>query len=252
MILQIQNLTFEYQTNKKIFKDINITLKSGDSLTILGENGVGKTTLIKCLLQISKKYIGDIFVDNIDIKKIKPKERAKIIGFANMNFNVFSNLKVLDYISLGYISKLKYFEQPNQDHINKIIEISKQYNLEHLLNKDMNKISQGEGQLVNILRVLVQNPKIIVFDEPTSALDIKNQKMLLEVMKTLVEKQYIIIQVSHNPNHAIALNGKLLLLGRDGYIFGTTRDVLTKNNLENIYQTTIELIENEGTLKVLI
>ena len=229
MELEIKNLSYGYNNNL-LFRDVSLSLRSGDILTILGINGVGKSTLVKCIMQFIDNYKGMISVDGIILKDIPIRKRAKIIGYVAANDIADYDITVLDYISLGFASEIKYFSCPTDKQYKTVIELCKQYNFENLLNRKIKRLSQGERQMTSILRVLLQNPDIVVFDEPTAALDLRNQKEL------------IVIQISHNPNHVFQVGGKVLLLFQDKTVYGNVNDVITSESLSKLYGTDISII----------
>lgn len=246
MKLTVNNLNFSYTNNKILFSNLSFSLIDGDILSILGMNGVGKTTLVKCLLQSNLDYTGCIMIDGKHLSSIPLKERSKIIGYVMLNDIVEKEISVLEYISLGFISQLNFLSSPNENHFKIVYELCKKYNIEYLINRKISTLSQGEGQLVTIMRVLIQNPKIIIFDEPAAALDLKNQIQLINLLHNLSLKGKIIIQISHNPNHAFMLGGKVLLLFKNKYVFGNVNDVMDTKSISELYDTKVEIIEHDN------
>lgn len=241
MELEIKNLSYGYN-NKLLFRDVSLLLRSGDILTILGINGVGKSTLVKCIMQFIDNYKGMISVDGIILKDIPIRKRAKIIGYVAANDIADYDITVLDYISLGFASEVKYLSCPTDKQYKTVIELCKQYNFENLLNRKIKRLSQGERQMTSILRVLLQNPDIVVFDEPTAALDLRNQKELIKLLILLKKQGKIVIQISHNPNHVFQVGGKVLLLFQDKTVYGNVNDVITSESLSKLYGTDISIV----------
>ena len=229
MELEIKNLSYGYN-NKLLFRDVSLSLRSGDILTILGINGVGKSTLVKCIMQFIDNYKGMISVDGIILKDIAANDIADY------------DITVLDYISLGFASEVKYLSCPTDKQYKTVIELCKQYNFENLLNRKIKRLSQGERQMTSILRVLLQNPDIVVFDEPTAALDLRNQKELIKLLILLKKQGKIVIQISHNPNHVFQVGGKVLLLFQDKTVYGNVNDVITSESLSKLYGTDISIV----------
>ena len=96
--------------------------------------------------------------------------------------------------------------------------------------------------MTSILRVLLQNPDIVVFDEPTAALDLRNQKELIKLLILLKKQGKIVIQISHNPNHVFQVGGKVLLLFQDKTVYGNVNDVITSESLSKLYGTDISIV----------
>lgn len=246
MQLEVNQLSFGYQKEQPLFSDVSFRLQTGEILTILGVNGVGKTTLVRCLLQLVRGYTGTVLADGRDLKGMSLKERAEKIGYAMLNDNGDCDMRVLDYVCLGYTAKLKYFAVPSKRQYEEAGALLEQYGIGHLAGRLLGTLSQGEKQLVVTMRVLVQNPQMIVFDEPTAALDLKHQKEMLDLFQKLRKEGKLIVQISHNPNHALYLGGKVLMLQKDGTaVFGSAEEILTAENLSRLYEVPLTLIGTE-------
>lgn len=246
MVFEVDKLEFSYVKGKKLFSDVSLALSDGDILSVLGVNGVGKTSLIKCFLQANAGYSGRIMVDGIDMADISLRERAKIIGYVMLNDSIDSEMTVSEYICLGMAAEINYFSSPKREHYEKAYELCAGYDVQHLFNRNLSTLSQGEGQLINIMRVLMQNPKIIVFDEPTATLDLKNQRKLLQLIKQFSESGKIIIQITHNPNHALMLGGKVLLMNSEGNKFGDISIIKNKDVLSDLYGVPLRMLSEEN------
>lgn len=245
MELKINNLSYGYE-NKVLFCDVSFSLKSGDVLTILGVNGAGKTTFVRCVMQFITNYGGSVLVDGTPLNEIPLRRRAEIIGYVAANDISDYDITVLDYISLGLASKIDYFSCPSDEQYQYIRDLCITYNFQDFLNRKIKHLSQGERQLVSVLRVLAQNPDIIMFDEPTSALDLKNQKELIELIIQLKKQGKIVIQISHNPNHAIQIGGKALLLFSGKTVYGNIDEIITSEKLSELYETDVFVEEIKG------
>lgn len=245
MELKIEKLSYGYEKDL-LFQDVSFSLKNGDILTILGVNGAGKTTLVRCILQFIDNYKGNITVDGMPLKNIIIRKRAEFIGYVAPNDISNYDITVLDYISLGLAAKMDYLSCPSNEQYRFIKELCKKYNFQDFLNRKIKHLSQGERQMVSVLRVLVQNPDIVVFDEPTAALDLKNQKDLIELMICMKKQEKIVIQISHNPNHALQVGGKALLLFSDKTVYGKVEDIITSESLSKLYGTDILIEELKG------
>lgn len=250
MELKIDKLGFSYGS-RQLFQDVSFSLTSGSVLTILGVNGAGKTTLVKCIMQFITNYHGDVLLDSVQIKELPVRKRAELIGYVAPNDISEYDITVLDYISLGLASKVDYLSCPSDAQYQSIMKLCERYNFQHLLNRKVKSLSQGERQMASVLRVLTQDPSVIVFDEPTAALDLGNQKELLGLMIQLKEQGKIVIQISHNPNHAFQVGGKVLLLFSDKSIFGNVNEIVTDKALSELYGTSISIEEIKGRKIVL-
>ena len=230
-----------------LYKNLHaFSLKNGDILTILGINGAGKTTLARCILQFIINYKGTVLVDGIPMKNIPIRRRADVIGYVASNDISNYDITVLDYISLGLAAKMDYLSCPSDEQYQSIKKLCIKYNFQDFLNRKIKHLSQGERQMISVMRVLAQDPEIVVFDEPTAALDLKNQKDLIELMICMKKQGKIVIQISHNPNHAFQVGGKALLLFSDKTTYGDVCDIITSESLSKLYGTDICIEELKG------
>jgi len=190
--ITLKNITKKFGDNI-IFKNLNFEINEGEVITITGESGKGKTTLLRCLVGLEKTTDGTIeifgkkLVENGKYASIKTqKEILKNIGMVFQNYGLFPNLTV------G--KNLKIICKDDE----KIDELLRKFEL--LDKKDLYpaNLSGGQKQRVAIIRTLLLNPKIILFDEPTSALDDKNRDKIVELIENLKESGFAIIVVTHD------------------------------------------------------
>ena len=236
MILDINNLSFSYG-NTNILKNISFSLKSPSVCSILGPNGIGKTTFIKCLLGLNRITEGSILLDGKDINKINRKDFYSFVSYVKQGGKETSIYTTLDTVLLGMASHINPLLKPKESDIAKVDSILKELNIYNLRDKYVSHLSGGEAQMVFMARALVKDPEILILDEPESNLDYRNQLLILDVIKSLEEKGKLIIFNTHYPDHALRYSNKTLLLnGLDKYKFGNTKEILTKENIEETYR----------------
>ena len=177
MRVNVNNLTFAY-TQKLVLNDISFSLKSGEFLTIHGKNGTGKTTLIKCFLKLLKISDGMIYLDDIDINKMR---RFRNIGYVPQKneFNYEFPITVSEILSCAYLKKRDAF----------YTQVINSMDINSIYNENINNLSGGQIQRVFISRALLNKPKLLILDEPTVGVDIEN-----------VKESITIILVSHDMN----------------------------------------------------
>jgi iron complex transport system ATP-binding protein len=248
-LLEVKNGSFFYEKGKNIFEKINFELKKGEIFCILGANGCGKTTLLKCITSINKLKKGSILIKNKDIFSFEVSEIAKNIGYIPQGHNSTFPYTVLDVVLMGRSSHLKMFESPGEKDI-KIAEKSiKSLNIDYLKNTPYNEISGGEQQLTFIARVLTQEPKILILDEPTSHLDFGNQIRTLNIIKNLSKKGLSIIMTSHFPDHAFIVGDKVAIMKNKKFIeIGKPENVITSENMKNAYGINVKILNIEERL----
>ncbi len=169
MNLVVDGLSFQYP-GRKVLRDITLSLNKGECLSILGTNGVGKSTLLKCINRILRQQSGKIVVMGEDVKGLSGNDLAKRIGYVSQRNN-FSLSSVFDAVLLGRKPYIKW--DVSQEDLNIVQDVRKSLGLEDFAFCNVDELSGGEAQKVAIARALAQQSDVLMFDEPTSNLDLK-------------------------------------------------------------------------------
>ncbi|HEX3012770.1 MAG TPA: ABC transporter ATP-binding protein [Methanobacterium sp.] len=246
-LMEMINGTFSYNTGDNIFENINFSIKKGDIFCILGANGTGKTTLIKCLNGLMKLDSGNVLLNGKDIYSLNHADIAKNIGYIPQTHNSTFPFTVLDVVLMGRAPHLDLFSSPGEKDI-KIAENSlKSLNIFHMRDKPYTEISGGEQQLVFIARILTQEPRILILDEPTSHLDFGNQIRTLNIIEKLAKKGLSVVMSSHFPDHAFISASKVAIMKGKNFIdIGTPDDVITEENMEKTYGINVKIMDIEN------
>ena len=239
MNIKTSNLSFKYDKKaaKPVLNSINLEVKEGTVNVLLGLNGCGKTTLIKLLAGLEKPTEGTIFYDGQDLQTIRIKERAKKFSYVPQQANVTNDVPVRQYLSYGTTNTLAFYEHPGKEEMKLVEDTAEKLHITHLLDKNLGEISGGELQIVLIACALIQRTPIMLLDEPTSALDMKNQNLVLSILKDIVREQNkTIVLSSHNPNHALFLDSNVVLI-HDGVVReeGPAKELIKVEKLVPIY-----------------
>lgn len=246
MSLQIKNLSFGYKKNQMILNNINLEIKQGEILGILGPNGTGKTTFIKCINNIHKPNEGRILYDGNNIMNLSQLNIAKIIAYVPQYTNNFFPMNVIDTVMMG---RMPYVKKNYSDEDKEIVfSIIKKMNLEKFAFRNIKEMSGGERQRVFIARAMAQQPKIIILDEPTSSLDLYNQLFILHTITQLAKENNItIIMTIHDLNLASMFCDNILML-KDAHIFahGKPESILTAENIYEMYKVRTEITTPES------
>ena len=239
MNIKTSNLSFKYDKKaaKPVLNSINLELKEGSVNVLLGLNGCGKTTLIKLLAGLEKPTEGVILYDEQDLQTIRIKERAKKFSYVPQQANVTNDVPVRQYLSYGTTNTLAFYEHPGKEEMKLVEDTAEKLHITHLLDKNLGEISGGELQIVLIACALIQRTPIMLLDEPTSALDMKNQNLVLSILKDIAREQNkTIVLSSHNPNHALFLDSNVVLI-HDGVVReeGPAKELIKVEKLVPIY-----------------
>ena len=243
IMVSVQNATFSYG-KKDVWKDLNIEVKRGECLTLLGPNGCGKTTLLNCISGSNPLAGGNIKLVGKDITEYSVLEKAKTLGYVFQEHSAPFPYSSIEVVRMGRTPHLGLFGSPKEEDTELAYSIMDDLGIAHLAGESYTQISGGERQLVLIARTLCQQPEILLFDEPTSHLDFKNQAMVLKQVRKLSEKGLTIIMTSHFPNHVWHVGNRVAMMGYNGIIAdGYVDDVMTEENLSETYGVPVRIFE---------
>ncbi len=192
-ILELENVA-KYYGNELVFNNINLKIKKGEVISLVGKSGSGKSTLLKCINRLEDINAGKIKFKGRDIKEISLVELRQKIGIVFQDYNLFEHLTVLDNLTIGLI-KIKGYSK--KESIHKALNVLKKVDLVDKKDKYPDELSGGQKQRVAIARTLLMEPDIILLDEPTSALDKEMKNSVLELISELVDEDMTLIVVSH-------------------------------------------------------
>ncbi len=243
MVLEIKNVSFSYGKFSVLY-DISFGVKKGEVVSVLGMNGVGKSTLLKCINGILRPQSGEVLVDGRDIKRMNRIEIARKISYVPQRPEVPS-VTVFDAVLLGRKPYIRW------DATKKDIEITnnilKMLGLEKLSLKYINELSGGEFQKVVIARALVQQPSVMLLDEPTNNLDIKNQLEVMSIIKKISRVHNIAsVVVMHDINLALRFSDRFVLM-KEGKVFSSGgMEIITPVNIESVYEVHVTVEKIKG------
>lgn len=197
--------------NSEVLKGIDLEVKEGEVICIIGPSGSGKSTLLRCLNLLEYPNSGEIYFkdQNILDRKVNLNKVRSKISMVFQNFNLFNNKDVLDNCTLG---PTKILKEDRHDAMNKALETLESVGMKAFAYKNVNTLSGGQKQRVAIARALCMNPSVILFDEPTSALDPEMVGEVLEVMKKLAESGITMIVVTHEMNFARSVADRVIFM----------------------------------------
>lgn len=203
-LVSLENVSFSYDNNTFIIKDLNLNINKGDFIGIVGANGAGKSTLLKLVLGLIECNSGKI-------------TRTKGLSFGYINQTTSQEegafpATVYEIVSLGLKKKpFSFITKKDKSEVDKVLEI---FGLTDLKNKSINSLSGGQMQKVKIAKVVLSNPNLIIFDEPTTGIDEESVKVLFELINHLHAMKKTILIVSHNKEDLINCN-RIIELGND-------------------------------------
>ena len=245
MKVTISGLEFGYSSSP-VLKDVNLEVNGPQLISIIGPNGVGKSTLIHCINKILSPTKGVVMINGEDVSGISIKEMAKKVGYVTYATSDAFPLSVVDTVLMG---RHPHSGWKSLDHdLDVVYSTLKLINIEHLAMRSFDELSAGQHQKVMLARGLVQEPEVLLLDEPTSNLDIKHQMEVTRILRNLSqEKGILIIMISHDLNIAAKYSDNMVMLSNGSiYAVGTPKEVLTKENIKAVYGVDSEIIESHG------
>jgi iron complex transport system ATP-binding protein len=248
-MLSVDNLNIGYKDRREVLHNLGFNLGNGEILAILGPNGVGKTTLLRCINGIIKPWSGTVMVEGIDVSLITIGEVAKHLSYVAQH-NEPLRITAFDAILLGRKPHLRW-RVTNED-LSKVDSVLNSLGLKHLALRYINEMSGGELQKVSIARALVQEPKVLLLDEPTSSLDLKNQLDILGTIRRSVKEHGIsAVMTMHDLNLALRFSDRFILL-KEGRIYGSgkTEDI-DAQMIESVYGVKVDIIDHEGRIVII-
>ena len=225
-IISVSDLSFGYDSKRKVLENINFQLKKGESVGLVGANGVGKSTLLRILVGLNTGFQGDVMVNNIPLEKKNLKTIRKYIGyfFQDADSQLFMST-VFDDVAFAPRNYGMSEAEVNE----KTMEALKVVHIEQLKDKQIYKLSGGEKKLASIATILSTEPDVILMDEPSVALDPKNRRNLINILNRLNQAKII---ASHDLNMIMDTCERTILLS-DGKIIkdGNTKEILLDKEL---------------------
>lgn len=245
MILEVENGCFGYPKQEEILTDINIKLEEGHILSVLGPNGIGKTTLLKCMIGLMPWSRGRSLLAGKDIRTLKSKEIWNMISYIPQTHGFSFSYTGLEMVMLGRSSHLGLFSQPGHREIEMAEAMMEKVGITRLADKDCNRMSGGELQMVLIARALINEPKLIIIDEPETGLDFHNQILVLNMVEKLAHKENIgAIMNTHYPTNAMSIADEALMMNRKGdRFYGPTGDILNESNISKSFDVNVVVDE---------
>ena len=242
MSIEVQNLSFSYG-DRPVLHDISFRVEKGEFLSILGPNGVGKSTLFRCVLGLLSGYTGQVLVDGADSRSFTVREAAKHIAYIPQSSHPIFNYSVFDIVLMGRTSGLSTFRSPKKQDAELCRWALEKVGIPHLSDRCFHRLSGGEQQLVLIARALVQKAPILMLDEPTASLDFGNQLLVLEQCRNLAREGYTVIQTTHNPEQSYQYSDRILTLQHGRVLAeGTPKEVLTEKTIRALYGVEVDVV----------
>ena len=252
--IEIKDLTFGYNPSKPVITDINLRIDRPGLYCIIGPNGVGKSTLIKCINKILKPTSGTVTLDGEDVAAMSNKEISKRIGYVPVAGADMFSMPVIDAILIGRYTQQKW--KTTAEDLEIVKRTMKLLGITSLAMHGFNELSAGQHQKVAIARGLVQEAPVLLLDEPTANLDVRYQVYIAELLKGFTRVTGMTaIMISHDLNISAKYADEIIMMAPPGTILqvGPPEEVITKQNIEDVYGVSCEIVsDSEGKPHVIL
>ena len=236
-MLCAKNLTVGYE-DRIIIEDLNLSIKQGEIISIIGPNGCGKSTLLKTLSRMIDPKSGTVYLEDVELKSIKNKLISQKVCLLSQHNNAPSDLTVEQLVYYVRLPHKKWYESKNEED-QKIVDWAiEQTGLTRYKDKPIGALSGGERQRAYIAQALCQQPTILLLDEPTTYLDISYQLELMELIQAINKKLNItVVMVLHELNQASRYSDRLIIMNQGTIISdGAPNHIINQHTIESVYR----------------
>lgn len=246
MSLQVSHLSFSYG-QRQVLRDVSFEACYGQFLSVLGPNGVGKSTLFRCMLGLLQPSRGEAAVDGVPVASLSAAQLARKIAYIPQSHNPVFHYSVFDMVLMGTTAQLGVFSSPGKAQLAQAEDALERLGIAHLRDRSYGAISGGERQLTLIARAIAQQAKILVMDEPSASLDYGNRIRVMQTVRDLTRDGYAVIQSTHDPDQAYLYSDRILALcGGEVLAWGEPRDLLCSSLISRLYGVDVEVCSLRG------
>jgi len=246
-VIKARDLAFRYSRGQAwVFSRAELALETGQVLCILGPNGIGKSTLVKCLAGLLQPQQGKVELEGRNLAGMSRAAVARRVAYVPQFHSPVFAFSAEQVVLMGRAAHLSVVSSPGPRDHRRARQALESLGIGHLGHRPYTELSGGERQLVMFARVLAQEAKVLLLDEPTSHLDFGNQAKVLALIRDLARRGLAVLMTSHFPDHAfwIADRAAILHQGRLS-VPDTPERVITEDKLRQVYGVEVRLIQGD-------
>ena len=249
IILKTKNLSIGYASKKAktiVASNINITLKQGTLVGLIGANGIGKSTLLKTLTHVQNPIDGKVLIHDLSISKYTPLDLAKVLSLVLTGSIASKNLSVQELVALGRQPYTNWVGNLSDQDIHMVNAALEQTNITDLRHKKCFELSDGQLQKVMIARALAQDTDLIILDEPTTHLDMYHKAYILKLLQKLAkETNKTILFSSHEIDLAIQLCDNLIVMTEHEVVSNEPCQLIANGTFETLFPKDLIAFDKE-------
>lgn len=240
-MINIENLHIGYKGKVKspttVAKNINCSAREGELTALIGENGIGKSTLLRNMVHLQDPLAGKIYLKNKLLAEYPRTMLPKILSYVSTELVQTSNISVYELVSFGRLPYTNWIGKLTSADRQKVEESLEMVNIQHLAHKNIYEISDGEKQRALIARSIAQDTEIIILDEPTAFLDLHNRYEIIHLLHNLsFSKGKTIVFSTHELNIALQIVDKIWLMIPNQFYEGAPEDLIIKGVLRKTFE----------------
>jgi len=251
MKINLDGVEFGY-SSALVLEDICLDIEGTQLVSIIGPNGVGKSTLIHCMNKILSPTKGVVCINDTNVSDITLKDLSKQMGYVPYSARNAFPLSVVDTVLMGRHPHSAW--KTTERDIDIVYETLNVLGIEHLAMRPFNQLSAGQHQKVMLARGIAQEPRILLLDEPTSNLDIKHQMDVTRLLRDLSRsKDMLVVMISHDLNIASTYSDNIVMM-HEGRIFavGAPSKVIVEGNLRTVYGVESRITSERGRPHIIL
>lgn len=234
-MIEAKNLSFSYG-KRRVLNNLSFSIDEGELVCVLGPNGVGKSTLFRCILGLLRSYSGSILLNGSEVKALAPLQLSRLVAYIPQSSTPIYNYTVADTVLMGTTGSLNPLARPSRAQLDTAQRAIEDLGIGELQSRGIAEISGGELQLTLIARALAQNAHILIMDEPTANLDYGNSFRVMDRIAQLGRCGYTVMMSTHNPEQALRYSTAVLAMLPNGTCaYGKTDSLVDEKLIEQLY-----------------
>lgn len=255
LTVKVDNVSFSYGTKRnpysRTLKGITINAHKGQLIGVMGPNGCGKTTFMRCINKVLKPQEGSIYIDGKDVDRLKMMEVAKLCANIPADVPDDFHLSVEEFVALGrypYVTGI-WWEGEKDERL--VREAMAAYHVTHLRDRKLGELSSGEKARVLLAKGAVQQPKILLADEPSAHLDLKFKLQVMQALKDLSRQGVTVITASHDINLIAKYADMIIIISEGGILsYGPPAEVINEEVIRSVYGVEVSIVHEKGEIFV--